>query len=183
MRVTSRATVLLTLDGNQVRIPNATVFKGLIVNFTAQPQRRFSLRLGIAPDEDLGRAQRVAVAALAGVDGVLDDPPPAALYESVGESTVNLSVTGWMDQSSHDFFRVRSEAIRVVLGRMTEIGVDLPEPTVRFRRAAPVGRADRAAATDAHPVVVTGRDRSLDRVVKRERTRRPDLLDQAVPQE
>jgi hypothetical protein len=78
---------------------------------------------------------------------------------------------------------VRSEAIRVVLGRMTEIGVDLPEPTVRFRRASPVGRADRAAATDAHPVVVTGRDRSLDRVVKRERTRRPDLLDQAVPQE
>ncbi|MDZ3838775.1 MAG: mechanosensitive ion channel, partial [Rhodospirillales bacterium] len=67
IRLTSRATVLLNQDGNQIRIPNAIVFKGLIVNFTRRPQRRFTFSLGIAPDEDLGRAQRVALEALARV--------------------------------------------------------------------------------------------------------------------
>lgn len=34
VRLTSRATILMTLDGNQLRIPNAEVFKGTILNYT-----------------------------------------------------------------------------------------------------------------------------------------------------
>ncbi len=188
VRLTSRATVLLTLDGNQVRIPNATVFKGLIVNFTQQPRRRFTFPLGIAPDEDLARAQRTATEALATIDGILADPAPSALYESVGDSAVNLTVAGWVDQASHDFLRVRSEAIRVVLSRMGEAGVDLPEPTLRLRRAP---RASPPAAGEdlpggrekAPPAIATARDPSLDRVVEQERSRREDILDPNGPEE
>lgn len=184
VRLTSRATVLLTLDGNQVRIPNATVFKGLIVNYTQQPQRRFTFQLGIAPDEDLARAQRTATAAVASVDGVLADPAPTALYESLGDSAVNLTVAGWVDQSSHDFIRVRSEAIRIVLSRMGEVGVDLPEPTLRLRRApgvspAAADAAPRAGRAGGSPAIDTARDPALDRVVEAERNRREDILDPA----
>lgn len=194
-RLTSRATVLLTLDGNQVRIPNAAVYKGLIVNFTAHPQRRFTFRLGVAPGEDLGRAQRTAIDALATVDGVLSDPPPTALYESVGDSAVNLIVAGWVDQASHDFLRVRSEAIRVVLTQMGVAEVDLPEPTVRLRPVpggtipgstipgAAEERQERAATTAGATGIATTPDRSLNRVVERERAGRSNLLDQAGPPE
>lgn len=181
-RLTARATVLLTLDGNQVRIPNASVFKGVIVNFTAHPQRRFSFRLGVAPDEDLGRAQRTAIGALAGVEGILSDPPPTALYEGVGESTVTLVVAGWMDQSRHDFLRVRSEAIRVVLTEMGAAEVDLPEPTLRLRPipgATDPGAQELPAGAAPGAGIATTPDRSLNRAVARERTGKPDLLDQA----
>ena len=47
IRLTSRATILLSLDGNHVRIPNATVFKGKIVNYTQNPARRFMFDIGI----------------------------------------------------------------------------------------------------------------------------------------
>ena len=40
VRLTSRATILMTLDGNHVRIPNAVVFKGTIVNLSHNPERR-----------------------------------------------------------------------------------------------------------------------------------------------
>lgn len=187
VRLTSRATVLLTLDGNQVRIPNATVFKGLIVNFTAHPQRRFTFQLGIAPGEDLGRAQRIALEALATVNGVLSAPPPSALYDSVGESAINLIVAGWMDQTSHDFLRVRSEAIRIVVTRMGESGVDLPEPTLRLRSVPEPEHARTGGRTPATTAgiqgMATARDGSLNRVVEQERAARPDLLDQAGPQE
>lgn len=177
-RLTARATVLLTLDGNQVRIPNASVFKGVIVNFTAHPQRRFTFRLGVAPDEDLGRAQRTAIQALAGVEGVLADPPPTALYESVGDSTVTLVVAGWMDQGRHDFLRVRSEAIRVVLTEMNAAKVDLPEPTVRLR-PLPGPAESPAASAEPLPGIATTPDRSLRHAVERERSGRADLLEPA----
>jgi small conductance mechanosensitive channel len=42
----------MTLDGNHLRIPNSTVFKAVILNYTRNPQRRFEFDLG---DADGGR--------------------------------------------------------------------------------------------------------------------------------
>ncbi len=42
VRLTSRATVLMTLDGNHLRIPNAIVFKSVILNYTRNSERRFT---------------------------------------------------------------------------------------------------------------------------------------------
>ena len=39
IRLTSRATVLMTLDGNHLRIPNGEVFRAVILNYTRNPQR------------------------------------------------------------------------------------------------------------------------------------------------
>ena len=47
IRLTSRATILLSFDGNHIRIPNATVFKSRIVNFSRNPERRFTFELGM----------------------------------------------------------------------------------------------------------------------------------------
>ncbi len=60
VRLTSRATILLTLEGNHVRIPNATVFKGIITNYTRHPKRRFDFTVGIGTQENLA-AYRVKV--------------------------------------------------------------------------------------------------------------------------
>ena len=53
IRLTSRATILLSFDGNHIRIPNATVFKSRIVNFSRNAERRFTFALGVASDADL----------------------------------------------------------------------------------------------------------------------------------
>ena len=37
IRLTSRATILLSFDGNHIRIPNATVFKSRVINYTQNP--------------------------------------------------------------------------------------------------------------------------------------------------
>jgi hypothetical protein len=69
-----------------------------------------------------------------------------------------------------------------VLTRVREAGIDLPEPTLRLRRAEPVrpppGRhRPRPSAAAAPPAMATTRDRSLDGVLDRERDRAGDLLD------
>lgn len=46
-RLTSRTTVLMTLDGNQAQVPNSTVFKSTIHNFSSNPNRRDDFIVGI----------------------------------------------------------------------------------------------------------------------------------------
>jgi small conductance mechanosensitive channel len=130
----------------------------------------------------------VSVAAVAAVPDVLAGPPPTAFFQQLGESTVDLTVAGWLDQRSHDFFRTRSEAIRLVLTRVREAGIDLPEPTLRLRRAEPVRpppsrHGPRPAVAAVPAAMTTTRDRSFDGVLDRERDRAGDLLEAAAARE
>jgi len=52
----SRATILMTLDGNHLRLPNALVFRSVTLNYTRNPSRRFQFDIGIGVNDDLVRA-------------------------------------------------------------------------------------------------------------------------------
>jgi len=72
--------------GNHVRIPNATDFKGVIVNYTRKPERRFDFTVGVDTGADLLATQQLAVERLGQADGALDDPPPASQIQALSES-------------------------------------------------------------------------------------------------
>ena len=71
VRLTTRATILISPDGNHIRIPNSTVFKAVIVNFTRNAERRFQFDVGIDTQQDLLEAQALALQALSSIEGVL----------------------------------------------------------------------------------------------------------------
>lgn len=147
VRLTSRATILLSLDGNHVRIPNATVFKSRIINFSRNPERRFEFDLGVDAEDDLAAAQEVCRQALVALDFVLVDPGPKIWVEAVGDSNVIIRISGWIDQSTTDFLTARGEAIRLTKIALERDGFGLPEPIYRLRfddGAAPIVR-DQAA--------------------------------------
>ncbi len=129
----SRATILMTLDGNHLRLPNALVFRSVALNYTRNPSRRFSFEVGIGVDEDLVLAQKLGVDELGRVDGVIDTPPPRALINSLGESSVQVTFHGWVDQRTHDFLRVKSEAIRRTKLALESADMDMPEPIYRVQ--------------------------------------------------
>ena len=70
----TRSTILLTIDGNHVQIPNATVFKSTIVNYTAAPARRVTAEVGIGYDDSIADAQEVVAARPARARGRLGRP-------------------------------------------------------------------------------------------------------------
>ena len=132
-RLTSRATILITLDGNHVRIPNAEVYKAIIVNYTRNPKRRFDFTVGVDTDLELQPAQALAVQTVREVPGVLPMPPAMALIEELGDSNVSLKVFCWIDQRGHDWRKVRSEAIRQVKQAFDAAGIVMPEPIYRLK--------------------------------------------------
>ncbi|MDF1607358.1 mechanosensitive ion channel [Hoeflea sp. YIM 152468] len=133
IRLTSRATILMDIDGNHIRIPNATVFKATIVNYSRNPERRFAFELGIDADSVLHEALGICHTTLEGLGFVLNHPEPAAWIEQVGDSNVLIGVSGWINQTETDFIKARSEAIRTVKTALEQAGFALPEPIYRLR--------------------------------------------------
>lgn len=147
IRLTSRATILLSFDGNHIRIPNATVFKSRIVNYSRNDERRFLFDLGVAPDTDLAEARTLAEDVLAALPFVLDSPAPSVWITEVGDSTITVRSAGWIDQRETGLLLARSEAIRLTMARFTAAGIEMPEPT--FRVLSPTLPGATPAAQDA----------------------------------
>jgi small-conductance mechanosensitive channel len=139
-RLTSRTTVLMTLDGNQAQVPNSTVFKSTIRNFTSNPNRRDDFIVGIGYDDSIPFAQEVALKVLAEHPAVLNEPEPLVLVESLGPSTVNLRVYFWLDGGRHSWLKVKSSVIRLVKHAFQDSGISLPDEAreVTFPHGVPV---------------------------------------------
>jgi small-conductance mechanosensitive channel len=143
--LTSRATLLMTLDGNQVSLPNSLVFKSVVTNYTSNPKRRFDFAVPVDTSESISRARELGLAAIAGVDGVLADPAPSFAMDGYVAKGFDLRFFGWVDQRRNDVGKVRTEALRAVRGAFARAGVHGPE-TVRYR--APDAPAHEAPTGD-----------------------------------
>nr|WP_216863354.1 mechanosensitive ion channel family protein [Roseibium litorale] len=202
--LTSRATILMEADGNHIRIPNATVFKSTIINYSTNPHRRFSFELGVDPDSDLADALQIGLDTLSAQPFILDDPEADAWIGELGDSNVLLVFAGWIDQRETDLLKARSEAIRLVKGALEAGGIALPEPVYRLRfDPAGAGEGASAALRDQLPprketpsrpqrplrsadkAQDTTADRDVEKKVEQERnaTGAEDLLDEKVPDE
>ncbi|MFD3191750.1 mechanosensitive ion channel domain-containing protein [Sedimentitalea sp. HM32M-2] len=196
IRLTSRATILLSFDGNHIRIPNATVFKSRIVNFTLNDERRFQFDLAVAPDTDLAQARRVALETLNALPFVLPDPAVSAWVDSIGDSTVSLKMTGWIAQHETSITLARSEAIRLTILAFDRAGIAMPEPSIRVSGMLPERAAETRPHVAATPIppsrpvaaaqdVTATENQDLDRIIAEERAEQPqdDLLNREAPRE
>jgi small-conductance mechanosensitive channel len=109
-----RSTILMTLDGTIVQIPNATVYKGTVRNFTTNPNRREHFAVGIGYDAPIDRAQEIAREVLERHPAVLHDPEPMILADNLGKATIDLKIHFWLDGREHSWLKVRSSVIRLV---------------------------------------------------------------------
>ena len=152
VRLTSRATILMTLDGNQLRIPNAEVFKSTILNYTKNPERRFTFELGVDNNDDPLAAIKVAIDVIRTLDFVLDKPKAIATIKEVGDSNIILEFKIWVNQLETDFYKARSIAIREAKHALENSGFSLPEPIYRLRFNHKLEKvlANLQNTTDAH---------------------------------
>ena len=155
-RLTSRTTVLMTLDGNQVQVPNATVFRSTLRNFTSNPNLRDDFIVGIGYDDAIPFAQDVALRVLADHPAVLHEPEPMVLVDNLGPSTVNLRVYFWLDGSQHSFLKVKSSVIRLIKRAFQDAGISMPDEAraVTFPQGVPVRMSEGEGAvkpTDPTP--------------------------------
>ena len=122
--LTTRATNLLTLDSHLVRIPNSTVYKSILINQTAAPNRREMVELKITSYQvSISTAQRLMTSIMMKHPAILNQPTPrlrlafkVALIEagipldgSAGVSAISLS----FENQNHQEI-IKNQAVSII---------------------------------------------------------------------
>ena len=117
---------LRSLDNLYIRVPNETLVKTRVTNFTRFPIRRLDLPVGVAYGEDLGRVTRVLLAVVDDNPDCMEEPEPFVHCQQFGASSVDLQLSFWV--RADDIRRVRSEVMFGVKAVFDREGIEIPFP-------------------------------------------------------
>jgi small conductance mechanosensitive channel len=138
--VNSRSTLLLSQEGNLIQIPNATVYKETIINYTANPITRDEFVIGIGYDDSIKQAQAVALEVLKNHDAIVSEPESFIIVSELASATVNLQVLYWFDISKHSRLKVRSSLMQLIKNAYAGAGITMPDDAreVIFPNGVPI---------------------------------------------
>lgn len=122
-RLTIRTTIINTVDGNYVQIPNADVYKSNIRNYTNNPNRRDDFTIGIGYMSSLSATQEIAMQVLRDHQDVLKSPEPSVLVDNFTPSLVNVKVYFWTNSRIANPLAVKSSLLRLIALALQEKGI------------------------------------------------------------
>ena len=95
--ITLRSTRIRTNRNTYVVIPNKSVIDAVLENYSKHGELRIDVPVGIAYKEDIRQAREVLLEAVRRIPGVMAQPQPDVVVESLGDSSVNLLVRAWIE--------------------------------------------------------------------------------------
>jgi small-conductance mechanosensitive channel len=130
-----RSTILRTLGNNFVVLPNATLAKAVITNYSVpQPQMGFGLVVNVAYGTDPGHVEKallkVAQEAIHdGLPGLLADPAPSVSFiPGFGDFALGFTLAVNLRRFD-DQYSVQSDLRKRIVKRCKEEGIEMPFPT------------------------------------------------------
>ena len=143
LSITARSTVLRTRDGKRIHIPNQDVLNSSLDVYTAFDRRRSSVDLGIDYAVDPDHASRILQEAVAGVEGVRDDPAPVALVRGFGDGFTILQLRWWHDPDISSQTHTLDRVLRATKRALDDAGIDMPAPEIRVTGDTSDGKYDK----------------------------------------
>jgi len=126
-RLTIRVTIIMSLEGTLIQIPNSTVYKSNLRNFSSNPNRREDFTVGIGYENVISDVQKIALKVLEEHPAVLKNPEPWVLVDNFGKAVINLKIYFWLDGSEHSWLKVRSSVIRLVKRSFQLSDISMPD--------------------------------------------------------
>lgn len=128
-----RNTIILTLTGQVVHLPNKDVFQKPLENFSAAGRRRVDIPVTVPARHDPDHAERTAVAAIETMTTRDTSRPVEAFYEGVGGESTAFTLRFWIPFADRepDFLAARSEAVKRIKRSFETEGIttqDSPAP-------------------------------------------------------
>ena len=116
--------ILKTFDNQYVRIPNETIIKANLINYSQFPYRRVKTDLSVAYGTDLRKAEQILLAVARNNAFVLDDPAPSILWTSFSDSGINLTLMAWT--KIEDFGNLRNSLFIEIDERIKQENITVP---------------------------------------------------------
>lgn len=131
-----RDTQVKTVDGKDVFIPNASIIKNPMINYTIDGYLSYSFTVGLDYGSNYVAAMKLISELIQSIPGVLDgDKKPTVLVKEMASSTLNVKVTYWVNTYNYDQTdaKIHSNAILKVLTGLEQEGFNLPGNIVEVK--------------------------------------------------
>ncbi|WP_162416147.1 mechanosensitive ion channel family protein [Cyclobacterium roseum] len=131
-----RDTQIKTLDGKDVFLPNASIIKSPLINYTIDGYLSYGFKLGLGYGSDYRKALALILTTLKAVPGVLAGKKgPAVFVTDMGDSNLQVQVSYWVNtyNKKHSDVQVRSQAILSVLEALEGAGYPLPGTIIELK--------------------------------------------------
>ena len=119
-------TRMRTADNRLIILPNSMITTAPIINFTARPQRRIDIVVGVGYDDDLKQAKHLLLQVARNNALVLAQPEPVVQVARLNENSVDLTLLAWA--KTKDFIQARSELTEDVRSQLIGNGLNIPYP-------------------------------------------------------
>ncbi len=132
--MSTRYTVVRSLDGREAIIPNETLITSTVINHSfTNREARSAVQLQVAYSADVERAIDLVREAAQRHPRVLPQPPASAFVTGFADSGVNLEVGFWISDPEQGTLGVRSDISREILASFRREGIEIPFPQREVR--------------------------------------------------
>lgn len=133
-RITTRYTVVRTLSGTEVIVPNEYLVGNIVRNQTyTDTQMRVPLAVTVAYSADLELAMRLMMEAAAAQPRTLKEPAPSAIVQAFGENGIDLELGFWIKDPGQGTGGLRSDINLAIWRSFRANGIEFPFPQREVR--------------------------------------------------
>lgn len=119
---------LKTVDNKKIMVPNSSITSSTITNFTAYPERRVDLKIGVSYDSDIEHVKRVIHEVIDAHELIIADKPVMVRMGEMTASSINFTVRVWTYTENYwDVFYDLNENIK---NKLDKEGISIPYPHV-----------------------------------------------------
>lgn len=127
--INMRDTIIKTLQGQLVIVPNKDIFQNSLENFSLPGRRRLDLTVGVSYGDDLDKVKQVTLQAVKNVTVLDPEEPPRMFYQEFAESSINFTLQLWLNSTEQPIYlQAGSEAIMLIKKAYDENNISIPYP-------------------------------------------------------
>ena len=126
MEITLVNTHLTTINNHDIIIPNSDITTSAVVNYTALPNRRVDITVGIGYDADIKTAKDVMLNLATSNPMAFTDPAPVIRVTNLGDNSVDLTLNVWT--TNDDWWSMQCDLLEQFKYALDDNKIDIPFP-------------------------------------------------------
>lgn len=115
-----------TFDNRFIRIPNETIIKAQVTNFTRFPIRRLDVKVSVAYKEDIKRVRELLLEVAHNNPLCLQEPEALVIFSGFGNSSIDLLFAVWTNKDN--FLNLKNSIQEEIKEKFDELGIEIPFP-------------------------------------------------------
>lgn len=131
---------LRNVEGKDIFIPNASIIKNALINYTKDGNLRVSFMIGIAPECNINQTRTLILDYLKRNGQILQTPGPNVIVQELGEFTTDLQILFWVDiltnkqlPDSYLGHNIRSKVITDIKEILDSNKIEMPSQVIEHK--------------------------------------------------